>query len=111
MATSSYDSIHRVGATTFSMAAGITLSNVYFPQQAYLMSTRISYVAGGTLLMTGTDIGVTISAATLSVAKFYQLPATSIILEGPAPFYLAAGGATTTVSCLFQYSQGCSLGL
>lgn len=111
MATSSYDSIHRVGATTFSLAAGITTSSAYIPPTAYLISTRISYVSGGTLLLIGTDTGVTLASATLAASDIYQVPTTTIVLEGPAPFYLAAGGATTTVSLLFNFSQGASLGL
>lgn len=111
MATSSYDSIHRVGVTTFSLAAGITTASAYIPPTAYLISTRISYVTGGTLLLIGTDVGVTLASATLAVSDVYQVPTTSIIIEGPAPFYLAAAGVTTTVSLLFNYSQGASLGL
>ena len=111
MATSSYDSCFRVGATTFSLAAGITTASAYIPPTQYLIGSVVSYVSGGTLLLIGTDVGVTLASATLAVSDVYQVPTGGISINGPASYYLAAGGATTTVSILFCYNQGASLGL
>jgi len=112
MATSSYDSAYRIGATTYAIPAGITVGTGYVPQVEYRMDAQVNWVSGGTLLIIGTDIGVTLAAATLAVSDFYVVPSvTGVNISGPAPFYLAAQGTTSVVSLLFRYSQGASLGV
>lgn len=93
----------------YHITAGITntTANVYLPAVVSEKNVRIEYVAGGSLLVFGVTVGMTLAAATL-VAYFNSLSfiqvaqANPVEFNGPASFYLAANGAT----CIAQISQG-----
>lgn len=109
MATSSYDSVFRIGCTTIAIPVGLTSNAVYFGVEPYLMSSSIEYNSGGTLVVMGVNYGQTLAAASLAVTPFHYVdPTNAISINGPACFYVASLSATCVVSIQRNYSQGAS---
>lgn len=108
MATSSFDSAFRVGATQIALVPGVT-NAVYMQTQQYLLSSEFLWVSGGTAAIIGTNIGVTLSAASINTSPQCYIPTDTVFrVNGPAEYYLGAYAATTVVQVFWQYSQGAS---
>jgi len=108
MATSSYDSSYRVGATTFAIAPGLTLA-AYFGVRSHLICSHIQWISGGTLVVLGTNYGQTMAAATLATAGYHIVNnASAMEIRGPACFYVGSLGTTSVVSIQQCHSQGAS---
>jgi len=99
-----------VGQSTFAIRPGVTLA-AYVGQEPARIHSHIRYVTGGSLLVIGTkQAGVTLAGASLVASSYYLVNSlTELDVEGPFSYYLAAVGATVTVSCLWEYSEGASL--
>lgn len=106
MAVSSYDSVFELSPQQYNVGPGATLA-LYFPQASSASATTIKYITGGSMLLYGTQVGVTLSAAQL-VAKFatlsfYMMGSGEVrSIEGNPPLYIGAQGATVT----FVYELG-----
>ena len=109
MATSSFDSVFRIGCTTFAIPVGLTNNAKYFGVEAYKMCSHIQYVSGGTLVVLGVNYGETLAAATLAVTGYHYIDGNdSMEIRGPACYYIGALGATTVATIQTCYSQGAS---
>lgn len=108
MATSSADSALAFGATTIDIAPGQT-NAAYFPIETGLEGRTIHRIAGGSLLLIPTETEGAESGVTyLATAPYFLFPSIleSDLRDAPGSMYLAAGGATTTVSVLSYFSAG-----
>jgi len=109
MATSSFDSVFRIGCTTFALPVGLTNNAVYFGVESHVVSTHLNWISGGTLVVIGCNYGTTVAAASLAAVGYQTLNNTSQFqIDGPACFYVGALAATCVVSIQRNYSQGAS---
>jgi len=109
MATSSYDSAYRIGATTFAVPVGVTSNAKYFGVENNLLCSEIQFVSGGTLIAIPVNLGATYAGATLASLGYHHINnANAMEINGPASFYVAALGGTCVVSIQRCYSQGAS---
>lgn len=81
------------------MAIGTSLSAQVTPP-AKCAGMFLKYASGASLAVVGAS-GVAVSAG-------YVLGSTDISIDGPATFYMSAGGATAVASIMFKMSAGYS---
>jgi hypothetical protein len=91
--------VSALAPTLVPVIVGLTATAIIPP--AYCQGLFIKYASGGSLAIVGAASGVT-------AANGYVLGSTDLQIDGPAVFYLNAGGATAVASLCFKLSQGVS---
>jgi hypothetical protein len=97
MAGSSNQSVYSVGVTLLAVVAGATATLVVPPKG--VNSLAIKYASGGSL-------AIVPAIGSSGVPLGWQLTSTPDLIDGPASFFLNAGGATAVAAILFKFSSG-----
>lgn len=95
MAGSSNQYTYSLGVTLLAVVAGATATLVVPPKGAN--GVEIKYASGGSLAIVP---GIGSSGVPLG----WQLTSTPEVIDGPATFFLNAGGATAVAAIKFKYS-------
>ncbi len=100
MAGSSNQFVYNIGATVLTVPTGATGIAVSPP--AHCLGWFLS-------LNSGSTVAITNQLALGATAGFYISPTNPLSVDGPAQFFLVAGGATSTVGIAWKLSSGISL--
>ena len=99
--------INYLTTETISTSAGATMAT-FVDQNRGEVNKWVQYVSGGTALLLSSVGGITCPGATLVTLAStpYTMATTGLIdLKGPAKFYFAAGGTTSTISVIRGYNS------
>jgi hypothetical protein len=111
--SSSSDNIFGIGTTQVVIAPGGSFAQ-YINMGPRVTSLLVKYASGGTLEIQAAYLGTTMLGASLTAAAgtgYIFAGATTgqfgeaLSLDGPARFYLIAGGSTTTAMILAGITQ------
>lgn len=102
MSGSSQQSVYALGATLLAVPAGNTGTPVTMPKACN--GVIVGYQSGGTLAITNQLAQAASAGVILSATE-------RINIDGPASFFLCAGGSTSVAGIIFKYSSGYSLAL
>ncbi len=100
MAGSSNQFTYNLGATVLTVPTGATGIQVTPP--AHCLGWLMSWNSGST-------VAITNQLALGATTGFYIPTSNPISVDGPAQFFLVAGGATSTVGIAWKLSSGISL--
>ena len=99
MSGSSNQFVYNLGATVVTVPTGATGIQIIPP--THCMGWFLSVNSGST-------VAITNQLALGATAGFYLSTTTPLSIDGPAQFFLVAGGATSTVGIAWKYSSGIS---
>lgn len=100
MAVSSYDSICAIGTTKIHVGTVNATLAAFFAPIAGQNCWQLKYSSGGTLEMVGCPPGTTLTGDQLlaAIGQHYIFSANEVLsIDGAAPFYLMATGATVVL--------------
>lgn len=112
MAHKSFETVNNIRSKYFEVSPGVT-NALFVDTVGTENNILLRYFSGGTMLIIGSTagtVGHTFQGATFSAAQlatlfagndFYIMGADAISIMGPARFYVAAIGATST-GCLIR---------